>query len=125
MPSINFTQKMQQLLKEYGDEVFKTIDEALPKVSKEAVQKLRQTSPRGRTGDYAKGWRWQRVKGERGRFVSAVISGRSPTYRLAHLLEHGHARRGGGRQVPGIEHIRPVEEWVQETFLDEIVKKLS
>lgn len=121
----DFARQVEQLLKEYGDTVFKAIDEALPKVSKEAVQKLRHTSPRGATGDYAKGWRWQKVKSGRGRFVSAVISGRKPTYRLAHLLEHGHARRGGGRQVPGIEHIKPVEEWVQEAFLDEIVEKLN
>ena len=88
----------------------------IPKVAREAAKKLRQTSPKGATGEYAKHWT---VKVETGRMmVGATVYGDSPTYRIAHLLEHGHAKRGGGRTSP-IVHIKPVEEWA----IDEAVNR--
>jgi hypothetical protein len=43
--------------------------------------------------------------------AEAIVYGKTGTYQLAHLLENGHARRGGGRNVDAIVHIKPVEEW--------------
>ena len=34
---------------------------------------------------------------------------------LPHLLEYGHAKRGGGR-VPGRAHIKPVEDKITKDF---------
>ena len=77
--------------------------------SKEFQKKL-QTKIRKKYGKYAKNWRFK--KNSKGSFV---IYNADPTYRLTHLLEHGHVLRNGGRSK-AIPHIKPVEEKIKEKF---------
>ena len=100
---------VNDILQEFTVDVTKAAQEAVTEVTKEAVKKLKQTSPKGRSGKYAKGWTGKVEKTST--TVDSTIYGKTGTYQLAHLLEHGHARRGGGRNVDGIVHIKPVEEW--------------
>lgn len=97
----DLSREITQALRTYTSEVAEGLEEAKEEVAKNASKKLRRTSPRD-TGEYARGWRAKKV----GR---AWVVHNSTRYQLTHLLEHGHAKRGGGR-VPGIPHIRPVEQ---------------
>ena len=108
MADFNFEKAVRDILQDYSVEVAKAAEEAVQEVAKEATKKLRKSGPQ-RTGKYSKGWT-SRIE-KTAASVDAVIYGKTGTYQLAHLLEHGHARRGGGRNVDGIEHIKPVEEW--------------
>jgi len=82
--------------------VSRAIDEAARETAKAMVADLRQTSPKD-TGEYAKGW--TRRKESPGSY--RVYNKTKP--QLTHILEHGHAKRGGGR-VEGRPHIKPAED---------------
>ena len=110
--SLNFEQTVKFMLQNYSA--------AAAEVAKEAAQKLKQTSPK-RQGKYARSWK---VKQEKGRLkVMVTVFSDKPEYRLTHLLEYGHAKRGGGR-VQGIEHIAPVEEWANNEAVDRIIEEI-
>ena len=104
---IDLEKAVGDILAEYSVDVSKAAEEAITQVAKEATKKLKQSAPR-RTGKYAKGWA-NKVENDT-LTVEAVVYGKTGTYQLAHLLENGHAKRGGGRTAP-IVHIKPVEEW--------------
>ena len=120
--ALDLTSQVQQALKDYSEDITDVTQEVVPKVAKDAAKRLRSDSPK-RTGKYAKGWT---SKVEKSRLsVTATVHGKTGTYQLAHLLEHGHANRGGGR-TPGEVHIAPVEEWAikeVETKISEAIKK--
>ena len=81
-----------------------------------------QTGAPERTGKYAKSWKTKTTKETSNALEVTVYS---PTrYMLAHLLEHGHAKRGGGR-VEAQPHIAPAEQTGVEELEREIERKLS
>lgn len=120
---MNFAEVVQDMLeKQYYPQVVEVTTQVIDEVSKEAVKKLRQESPKGSKGKYARGWT---RKVETGRMtVGATVYGKTGTYQLAHLLEHGHAKRGGGR-TSAIVHIKPVEEWAVDEAYSRIMHRLE
>ncbi|MBO5534316.1 MAG: HK97 gp10 family phage protein [Clostridium sp.] len=95
---------------------------------KKAVRKAGKTTKDGinasapvRTGRYAKSWT-TKVTAEDSQGIEVTVY--SPSrYMLAHLLEHGHAKRGGGR-VRAIPHIAPAEETAEQQLMADIEKAL-
>lgn len=110
--------EIAKILSEYTEDVIEGIDEAGQEVAKEAVKELKAKSPK-KTGVYAKGWgrKTEKKVGD----VSTVIIYNKNKPSLTHLLEHGHAKRGGGR-VDGIPHIKPVEEKIIKEFSSKVEK---
>lgn len=104
--------EIAKVLDEYGDDVRSEIDEVTVKIGKAGVKALKNASSifRG-TGKYAKSWT---SKAENSRYETAVTL-YSKVPGLPHLLEHGHAKRSGGR-VPGRVHIAPVEEQLVDEY---------
>ena len=109
-------------LAEYSQEVVEKVNVSSERVGKAAVKRLKQTSPK-RYGKYAKSWT---MKTEKlfGQPHTRIIHAKAPHYRLAHLLEYGHAKAGGGR-VEGKPHIRPAEEEVIREFAREVEEAIK
>ena len=74
------------------------------------------------TGKYKKSWSVKNVH-ESAESIDLVVHSRN-RYQLAHLLEHGHAKRGGGR-VAGKPHIAPAEQAGNEKLVKTIEQKLK
>ncbi len=85
------TEDMKKAVKNAGTSVKKEIQANAPKDSRA----------------YAKSWSVKNMK-ENSHALELTVYSRN-RYQLAHLLEFGHAKRGGGR-VPGRAHIAPAEE---------------
>lgn len=94
--------ELTRTLTQYTNEVEEELEKAQDDVVKEGLVTLKSTSPI-RKGRYAKGWRRKKTRN------GYIIHNATPHYRLTHLLEKGHAKRGGGR-VAARPHIQPVEE---------------
>lgn len=113
----NLVAEIAKGLAEYSQDVVEKVNVCSERVGKTAVKQLKQTSPK-RYGDYAKSWT-MKTEPEVGQPHKRIVHVKAPHYRLTHLLEHGHAKAGGGR-VEGKPHIRPAEEMVIQEFTREV-----
>ena len=112
--------ELNKIMKQYEKEVEDLSSDVFQSVAKGTVQELKNTSPK-KTGSYAKGWA---VKTEQGVGKMNFIVHNRTDYQLTHLLENGHAKRGGGR-VAAIPHIAPAEQKAEEQMLEEVKRKLQ
>lgn len=118
-------QQMDKILTDYSKNVIRETNEAFETVSKEAIQKLKNTSPK-RTGKYARSWTKKTEKGGSLKTDTVVIHNK--VYQLTHLLENGHIVRnakGTYGRTNGIKHIAPVEEWAADELPNLIKRKLT
>lgn len=105
--------ELQNILAAFSQEVQDEYESELDRITKEAVKKLKATSPKDTASrrHYANGWT---VKRENRNHVKTFIVYNKTKPGLAHLLEYGHAKVNGGRVAP-IPHIKDVETWaIQE-----------
>ena len=108
-------------LKEYADLATEDVKSAVKKTAKAVKDQINGSAP-VRTGRYAKSWKVKTTAENANGLEQTVYS---PTrYMLSHLLEKGHAKRGGGR-VRAIPHIAPAEEMGVEMFEGLIEKALK
>lgn len=108
-------------LQEYADLAIDDLKKAVKKAGKSVKDEISRTAPRD-TGKYAKSWAVKTVK-ETSNSLDVVVHSKN-RYQIAHLLEHGHAKRGGGR-VAARPHIAPAEEKAVQTLESEVEKALG
>lgn len=110
-----------QSMSEYAELSNETMKKSVTEVG-QSVKKDIQGSAPVKTGRYKKSWVVQKVKENANTLVVAVHS--RDRYQIAHLLEHGHAKRGGGR-VAAIPHIASAEQRGAEELVSKIERGLS
>jgi len=108
-------------LTEYADLAADEMKKAVKKSAKTVKDQINSSAP-VRTGKYAKSWATKTTKETSNALEVTVYS--PSRYMLAHLLENGHAKRGGGR-VRAIPHIAPAEQAGIEQLESEIERALQ
>lgn len=124
-PVDKLSAQIQGILSDYEGEVFGVVTEAVKKVTKAGAKALRAQSretfqTHSKQKPYYKGWASTldtKQKSAQGVIYNKDVPG------LPHLLEHGHANRGGGR-TPGRIHIKIIEDEVTKSFTKEVERGL-
>ena len=112
---------IEEQLNEYKALAADELKKAVKKAGKTAKTDINESAP-VRTGRYAQSWK-TKVTAEDAASIQVTVY--SPSrYMLAHLLENGHAKRGGGR-VRAIPHIKPAEEHATEQLERDITAALQ
>lgn len=117
----NMASAIMEGLKEYADLAADDMKKAVKKAGTSVKKEIQQNAPSD-TGTYAKSWAVKTEK-ETSDSLQLVVHSKN-RYQLAHLLEHGHAKRGGGR-VSGKAHIAPAEENAVRQLEEEIERSLQ
>ena len=108
-------------LKEYEGLTVEALRKAVKQAGSTAKDEIQRTAPK-ETGAYAKSWKVKKTKETA--TVSEVTVHSPSRYRIAHLLEHGHAKRGGGR-VRAFPHLAPAEEKAETRLMEELERRLE
>lgn len=114
---------IKKILDKYADDLRGDMDTIVKKIGQKAANavKANARSSFGGSGKYAGGWTSQFEKTRVG-CTTTVYNKAAPG--LAHLLENGHAKVGGGR-VAGRAHIAPVETEIVKEFEESIENAIN
>lgn len=121
VPISGLADAVMDTLEEYADLAAEDVKQAVKDTGDVVKDDIRSHAPKD-TGAYAKSWAVKKMK-ETSDSLTVVVHSRN-RYQLAHLLEFGHAKRGGGR-VSAQPHIAAAEQKGIEYLEDEIRKALE
>jgi hypothetical protein len=108
-------------LEEYAELAVDVMKKEIQETGKSVKQQISQTAPK-KSGRYAKSWAVKKTK-ETSNSLEVTVHSKN-RYMLTHLLENGHAKRGGGR-VRAIPHIAPAEEMGIRELEERITRALK
>ena len=112
----NMADAIMKELNEYADTTADGVKTAVQKAAKTVKTEIQAGAP-ARTGAYKKSWAMKNTAESSNKLEITVYS--SNRYQLAQMLEHGHAKRGGGR-VAARPHIASAEQSGIEQLEQEI-----
>ena len=111
---------VNEQLEEYNKLSAEVVKTAVTKAGNAVKKDIGANAP-VKTGRYAKSWRTKKTKESSTELEVTVYS--PSRYMLAHLLENGHAKRGGGR-VRAIPHIAPAQDHAEQEIERELERTL-
>lgn len=121
IPVDKLAEEVMNGLEEHAELTADVLKKEIQEAGKVAKQQISQTAPR-KTGRYAKSWAVKKIS-ETSNSLEVTVHSKN-RYMLTHLLENGHAKRGGGR-VAAIPHIAPAEETAIQSLERNIERELG
>lgn len=116
------SKEIMKALEGYTDDISDIVEKDANEIGKEAVKTIKQESPKGATGEYAKSWRLRKDKKGKNSYIVKLYN--KDHYQLTHLLEFGHATADGGH-TEAQPHIRPVEQEYSKKFEDKLKQDIG
>ena len=117
----NLASEVMKGLNEYAELADVSMKKAVRKTATAVKNEISANAPK-KSGRYKKSWTARKTK-ENSHTLEMTVHSKD-RYQIAHLLEHGHAKRNGGR-VAAIPHIAPAEEHGEEMLESLIEEALS
>lgn len=122
MSDIDIGAAIMKELETYSNDLVERINVSSKKCANKLKREIQENSPK-KTGSYKKGWRVKQVY--KSHTLSQYVVHNATNYQLTHLLEFGHAVKGGTERVKPIPHIAPAEEKVVGEFMNEVEKAVK
>lgn len=120
----DLSKAVEQTLTQYAGVVYSDLEDATAEVSKACVEEIRSNARGYGWKDYSKTWSKTKER-EKTRSASKwIVYAKSGGYQIAHLLEKGHAKRGGGR-TRAFPHIAPAEAHAEERLITLLRQKIG
>lgn len=123
----NLAKAFMDILEDFRDATEDQVAYALQETAEDCKSELQNATPSG-AGKYSswdkynKGWNRTKITVQKhGKYSISVHNKKSPG--LTHLLENGHALRGGGR-ARAFPHIAPVNDKAERKLLENIKKAI-
>lgn len=107
-------------MEEYAKLATEDLKKDVQKAAKTVQDDIKTNAPK-KTGRYARSWSSKKTK-ETSDSIEYTVHSKN-RYQLTHLLENGHAKRGGGR-VRAIPHIAPAETKGAEQLVRDVERDL-
>lgn len=117
----SLSSEVMKELEKYADVTTEKVKKAVQNAGKTVRDEISENAPSD-TGKYGKSWTIKTVR-ETSSSLQLVVHSKN-RYQLTHLLEFGHAKRGGGR-VSARPHIANAEEKAIKAFEEEIKEAIS
>ena len=117
----NMAAEIMKGLDEYAKLATSDLKESVRKAGTSVKKDIQANAPK-KTGAYSKSWTVKTTKETSNSLELTVCSPKK--YQLAHLLEFGHAKRGGGR-TKAQPHIAPAEEAAVKQLESDIERALK
>lgn len=119
--SNDLSKAVAQVLDEYEESVTEAVQRVTDDLAKEGLRKIKSSSKSHGWTYYATGW-LKKVIVNRAGASATIYNGKVPG--LVHLLENGHALRGGGRSR-AFPHVAPVQDWLNEELQKRIKEAIQ
>ncbi|MCF0158986.1 MAG: HK97 gp10 family phage protein [Veillonella sp.] len=122
---------VNNLLDQYGDDVFFCLDDAVETIGKETAQIVKEKAPvetgkSSRKGRYKKSISFKKdTKSKNLGEVRGYVYAKYPESSLAHLLEFPHAKANGTGTVSPQPHFQYGQDHVNQNFQDQLKKTIE
>ena len=114
--------EIDAILKDYQAGVIKGVNKAIGSLANKGRNSVRRNARQVTSPGRANSWMYRLDPGSNYGAAEAVIYNKSQPG-IGHLIEHGHAKTGGGRTKPR-EHVKPVEDELENTAIREVLKNI-
>lgn len=121
--SFDIAEEIVNELQRYSNEIVRRVNISSEKCAKELCAEIKKTSPK-KTGGYGKGWTVKKANLSKYALGRLVVHNKTK-YQLTHLLEYGHAVKGGTKRVGAAPHIFIAKEKAVQNFVQEVEKAIQ